>query len=224
MSIDFNKSLAEGQENEFNVGEILLRSGYALMPSYSKIGEEFRGPRILFPSYKVIAPDMLAFRIGEKTRWVEVKSKDSFTPWVLRGGMLCFGINEEHYLHYVRCEKETPFEVWLVVLNRGGVAKDQDSGVVNPAGLYAVPLSQIELFRQTMPSEIHKNRDESGVMVIYFPVWFMNKIASIEDMNNGTATFNFVYTVPEPPSPPSLSMDQIRSVVSRMNGLHRSRV
>tara|TARA_R110002110_G_scaffold42316_8_gene132948 strand:- start:1232 stop:1717 length:486 start_codon:yes stop_codon:yes gene_type:complete len=105
---NFNENLVFGQEGEKEIGEILIKKGFNVMPLY-QFSDEL-APQIISKEKNYISPDLMCFRNG-KSVFIEVKSKNK---WVNYKGVIETGCNYKHYKHYKELAIKTKLEVYMV--------------------------------------------------------------------------------------------------------------
>lgn len=110
----FSKMLEQGREGEKFIASMLELNDWKILPSYEYTGKRGdKAPKLQGKYGKNIVPDLLVFR-KQKQMWVEVKTKKSFD--YSRGYKInTHGIERRCYDDYLKVEKETGIDVWLVV-------------------------------------------------------------------------------------------------------------
>lgn len=171
--MSFAESLAQGQIGESLIARWMRRRGNFVLPVYEKEIDSGKGPRLFCPNGQRIAPDMLVFG-GPPPRWVEAKHKTAFS-WHRNTQRWVTGIDIRHYEDYLKVDEETPFDVWLMFLQRGGQAKD--SPAESPSGLYGNVLSCLR-YRE---NHRHKNWGPSGM--VYWAESDLRKLAGLESLD-----------------------------------------
>lgn len=169
----FKSDLAFGQIGESDIARWLRSRGHWVLPVYEKEIENGKGPRLFLPDGELIAPDMLV--LGKEVVWVEAKHKTAFT-WYRKGGMFQTGIDLRHYMDYLKVQDESPYDVWLLFLHRGGQAKDSPP---SPSGLYGNALSYLRQHEdhRSPPADTHP-----GGMV-YWNIDVLRLMASLDEID-----------------------------------------
>jgi hypothetical protein len=141
--MSFERQLAKGMLGEDEISQWLIRRGYSILPAYQIIQDHGKGPRLFTPAGKLVSPDLLAFN-GEKTIWIEAKTKSAFS-WHRITQKWTTGIDRRHWLDYVEVDATSPFRVAIAFLHReGSLAKDTPDGMRSPYGLYAGLVSKLK--------------------------------------------------------------------------------
>ena len=117
---------------------------------------------------------MLTIR-GKTVRWVEAKTKSSFT-WYRLGQKWQTGIDLRHWRDYLRVNAETPFEMWIVFLHRDGKAKDTPAGMDSPTGLFG---NEVGILSRCVDHE-SENHGASGM--VYWNRDDLRLIATLESL------------------------------------------
>lgn len=156
----FAQTLEIGKTGESLVAQYFLRLGYSVLPVYEKTGAEHKGPVLFSKTHgSLIAPDMLVFNDRESL-WIEVKHKSAFT-WHRLAGEWVTGIDLHHYQQYLLVQKERPeWPIWLLFLQRSGLAKDTPAGKIPPSGLFGNTLSYLSAHEHHR----HANHGTSGMV------------------------------------------------------------
>lgn len=169
--MNFHTKLAIGRTSEGVISRWMRRHGWAVLPVYEKIIEEYKGPQLFLPTKSLIAPDMLAFRNND-VRWIEAKHKTAFT-WHRKTQRWVTGIDLKHYEDYLRVADASPWEVWLLFFHQGGIAKDSPP---SPSGLFGNTIS----FLRTRENHRHSNWGSSGM--VYWAKENLKELASVEEV------------------------------------------
>ena len=77
--LTFQQMLQMGKTGEGVIAQWMKRKGYSVLPVYEKEQGEYKGPALYAVDAQLIAPDMLVFKPGGKTVWIEAKTKSAFT-------------------------------------------------------------------------------------------------------------------------------------------------
>jgi len=152
---NFETSLEKGIAGESYIASWLRARGNTVLPIYEKIIDTGKGPQLFLPKKELIAPDFFVFN-NKKAQWIEAKHKTAFT-WHRKSQKFCTGIDLRHYGDYLKVNKETPWEVWLLFLHDGGQAKDSPK---SPRGLYGNSLDYLS----THENHRHSNWGKSGMV------------------------------------------------------------
>lgn len=135
----FQANLEYGSAGEGRIAKWLRGRGYTVLPTYEKIIDSGKGPRLFTAGAPLIVPDLLVFN-SAKAFWVEAKRKAAFT-WHRKTGRWVTGIDLPHYEDYCRVNDETPWPVWLLFLHEAGRAGDSSAGC--PTGLFGNSLDAL---------------------------------------------------------------------------------
>lgn len=137
----FAEKLNCGQVGESLIANWLRDRGWSVLPVYEKEIDSGKGPRLFTPGENLIAPDMMAFRIGrEDAYWVEAKHKTAFSLY-RKTGCWTTGIDLVHYRHYCELDDTYTLPVWLLFLHLGGQAKDSPAD--SPSGLFGREIAKL---------------------------------------------------------------------------------
>lgn len=121
----FEEKLAFGKEGEHEVGDYFLSRGYSLLPLYQFTDD--LAPKVFYEGTAAISPDI--FVSGDNgTFWVEVKTKNR---WIKYNGVLETGLNERHYLEYLKIKNKTALPLYVIFNHK------ED----NPNGFYFVDIT-----------------------------------------------------------------------------------
>lgn len=187
--MSFSRTLRYGQAGESAIAQWFRYKGYAVMPVYEKILDTGKGPQLFLPNDKrLIAPDMFVFNAGNAW-WIEAKHKTAFT-WHRKTNRWVTGIDLHHYQHYLEVNSTTPWDVWLLFLQRGGQAKDSPQN--SPAGLFGDTLDRLS----HTENHRHSNWGKSGM--VYWAYDSLRLIAALEEVEaacQGIPTINTVASV-----------------------------
>lgn len=147
MSVSFQQKLIQGQIGESLIARWLRRKGYFVLPVYEVEGRD-KGPRLFTPESifepQFIAPDMFAFKVEgqhQYTCWIEAKEKTTFTFYLKKQAWQT-GVDKKYWQHYCRIQEETPWDVWLMFLHRGG--HDKATFQRSEPGLFGEKLTVLE--------------------------------------------------------------------------------
>lgn len=175
----FSDFLAVGQIGEGEIARWLRRKGWMVLPVYEKEIDTGKGPRLFIPDGELIAPDLLTFRPG-KTLWVEAKSKTGFA-WYRKGQTWTTGIDLRHYEHYQEVAQQTPWDVWLLFLQRGGPTKDCPYKE-SPSGLYGNNLKHL------VANEDHRSDRWGRWGMVYWSIKDLQLLCPLHEVC-GTASY-----------------------------------
>lgn len=172
----FEHQLAFGKAGESLIANWLKGRGYSILPVYEKEISEGKGPQVFTVQGNLVAPDLLIFgRENSKVWWIEAKHKSAFS-WHRISRCWVTGIDLRHYQDYLRIRELSPWPVWLLFLQREGVAKDTPPNKISPTGLYGGSLAYLE----KRVNHSHDNWGRSGM--IYWAEKTLTKIATLEDI------------------------------------------
>lgn len=105
---------------EREIVQILQQHGAFVIPQYNYAeNDEFKGPRMHGLYDELVLPDLDVCKSSVRV-WVEVKTKSDRSFHFVSGDYV-HGINKKHYEHYLRVEKESGNEVWVVFIERSNV-------------------------------------------------------------------------------------------------------
>lgn len=166
----FADNLAYGAAGESAIARWLRSRGHGVLPVYEKIVDTGKGPQIYMPRAELIAPDLLVFK-SDGALWVEAKHKNAFS-WHRITNCWVTGIDERHYEHYLRVDRETPWRVWLLFLHEGGQAKDSEP---SPSGLFGNTLRRLS---QT----VNHRSDKWAAGMVYWAIDSLKKLADMEGL------------------------------------------
>lgn len=140
----FEQQLAVGKIGESVIAGYFLRRGYYVLPVYEVEKNQGKGPTLFCSDGgQLISPDMLVFNAGSgKVFWIEAKHKSAFS-WHRNTQQWVTGIDLHHYNQYLKVAGSTPWPVWLLFLQRAGIAKDTPDGMVSPCGLFGGELIEL---------------------------------------------------------------------------------
>jgi hypothetical protein len=135
----FKQQLSVGQTGESVIAKWFIRRGFVVLPVYDVPEDASKGPRVFTSGERLIAPDMLAFKV-DNVIWVEAKTKSAWSMHRNTGDWVT-GIDLHHYLHYQELQRQSGHHVILAFLQRGGIAKGD--AYPSPAGLYIQALDNL---------------------------------------------------------------------------------
>lgn len=164
----FESKLNYGKLGESRIAEWLKGRGYSVLPVYELEKSESKGPTLFMPSKVLIAPDMFVFN-QQKCFWIEAKHKTTFS-WHRLTSRWVTGIDLRHYHDYCIVDDETPFPVWLMFLQEGGI--DKYTLLTSPRGLYGNALSKL----RTCENHRHANWGRSGMVY-----WAIDNLVKLSD-------------------------------------------
>lgn len=181
MSLSFQQKLKQGQVGESLIARWLRRKGFFVLPVYEVSGLN-KGPRLFNPDYvngsRFIAPDMFVFKSADGrdyAYWIESKEKTTFTFYRITKTWQT-GVDKKYWEHYCRIQEETPWDVWLMFLHRGGV--DKDTGEESEPGLFGEKLVRLQ---DLIDHECGPEKMGNGGMV-FWNKSDLRKLAAIEEI------------------------------------------
>ena len=172
-SASFAQSLEAGQIGEGLIARWLIRRGSSVLPAYQIEIQHGKGPRFFTPDGVFVSPDLLVFS-GEKVTWIEAKTKSAFT-WHRISRTWQTGIDLRHWHDYVKVDMLSNWPVWLMFLQRPGVAKDTPPGMVCPAGLFGNEVSRL------VGSVHHEHEGHGPSGMVYWTDDALKKLADISE-------------------------------------------
>lgn len=132
--LTFSQKMKMGKWGEGIASRYLIeRRGATIFPAADYVPDN-GGPRVSSNDRKTVAPDLLVWE-GKHARWIEVKTKSSFS-WHRRSGCWETGIDRKYYVEYKSMHDSSPWPVYLMFLQLGESRKDDPVGVPQPSGLY----------------------------------------------------------------------------------------
>jgi hypothetical protein len=181
---NFERKLAVGKMGEDAISVFLQERGYSVLPVYEKIINEGKGPQIFrlrnddLPE-GIVAPDAFVFN-AETAFWAEAKTKSAFS-WHRNTQKYTTGIDIRHYEHYCEVDDSSPWDVWLLFLQKGGSAKGETAPT--EAGLFTQKLSKLR------KCENHRSNNHGNSGMVYWARESLIRIASYH---------NAIITTPSP--------------------------
>jgi len=139
----FDESYAFGEIAESVIGKYLRSKGHSVLPVYQVEYDTGKGPRLFLPDDgKLVAPDMLVIsnKAGHLAVWIEAKHKTGWVHFRLKDELRT-GIDKKHFEDYCMVDDMTPWPVWLLFLQRGGVGLNVPIGT--PTGLFGNSISEL---------------------------------------------------------------------------------
>ena len=140
----FAKRLQSGKTAESAIAQWFMRRGFPVLPVYEVLLDRGKGPQLFTCDADLVAPDMLAF--AKRIIWVEAKHKDAFTWWG-KGQVYETGIDLRHYMDYQHVAKKTRLPVWVLFLQRGGMATYSGESLPpnepSPTGLFGNEIKKL---------------------------------------------------------------------------------
>jgi hypothetical protein len=128
VAMRFDQSLAIGQLGESLIAHWLRNKGWHVLPAYEKEIDNGKGPRLFLATgndeSELITPDLFVMKAGEFL-WVEAKHKTTFT-WYGKGNYWTTGVDKRHFADYVRVQRQTGIDVWLLFLHRESETRPDD--------------------------------------------------------------------------------------------------
>lgn len=181
MSLSFQQKLRQGQIGESLIARWLRRRGFFVLPVYEVSGLN-KGPRLFNPQYvndsQFIAPDMFVFKAADEreyTCWIEAKEKTTFS-FYRKKRIWTTGVDKKYWEHYCRIQEETPWDVWLMFLHRGG--NDKHTELKSEPGLFGEKLARLQ---SIIDHECGPEQMGNGGMV-FWNKSDLRKLAPIEEI------------------------------------------
>ena len=173
---EFSTVLKFGQEGENLIANWLRNRGWNVLPVYEKEGGDYKGPRLFTPTDGLIAPDLWAIREAQGTwkmelTWIEAKHKAGFDYHRITGDLVT-GIDERHYLDYLKIADLTrkSMDFFILFLQRGIGTKN--SRFPTPAGLYGKSIHHLR-----------KNEHHRHSGMVYWDESAFEKMAELDDLH-----------------------------------------
>jgi len=142
--VTFTERLQCGKTAESAIAQWFMRRGFPVLPVYELLLDRGKGPQLFTCDGGLIAPDMIAF--AKRIIWVEAKHKDAFTWWG-KGQVYETGIDLRHYVDYQHVAKSTNLPLWILFLQRGGVATYSGGSPppkeLSPTGLFGNEINKL---------------------------------------------------------------------------------
>jgi hypothetical protein len=179
----FARQFAIGRVGESKIAAWLQhKHKFSVLPVYDKAEGDFKGPVFFTRHATLIAPDMLAMRQNDdgafEIRWVEAKSKGSFT-WHRLSQRWVTGIDRRHYADYINISEILPsVPIWLMFLQGPGRAVDTPAGMTSPTGLYG---GRLEYLRRH-ENHRHDNWGKSGM--VYWALQSLTFLAPLREVDS----------------------------------------
>lgn len=143
MAMTFQTDLNTGLAGESEIAKWLRGKGGSVLPVYEKIIDTGKGPQLFsYSNENLVAPDMIVFT-RQRVMWVEAKTKTGFT-WYFKGRRWTTGIDERHFLDYVKVRQRTRIPLWVMFLQKGEPTKDAPLDMPNPSGLFGAEVCALE--------------------------------------------------------------------------------
>lgn len=182
----FNDAYAFGLVAEGQIAQWLVHvQHWNLLPVYEIEIPSGKGPRLLTPNHKLIAPDILAMKYqGRKflIKWYEAKHKTRFS-WYRKSGTWQTGIDLRHYLHYAQVQKETGKEVYVCFLHECSApsASDLAHGCPPecPTGLFGQTLDHLIAHEHHRDSWKDERREYP---MVYWNEQDLERLATLEEV------------------------------------------
>lgn len=182
---NFTDAYAYGRIAESQIAQWLMQAqGWNLLPAYEIEIPSGKGPRLLTPVRKLIAPDLLAMKYQRRrllVKWYEAKHKTHFT-WHRKSNNWQTGIDLRHYLDYIKVQDATQ-EVYICFLHECAMPSAGDlaygSPSVCPTGLYGGSLEYL------MAHEHHRDSFERagrGYPMVYWNESDLDHLASLDEV------------------------------------------
>ncbi len=168
---NFDTQFAVGKVGESEIANWLKARGNHILPIYEIEQGQGKGPQLYTSDGgELIAPDMLCFGNG-KTVWIEAKHKNAFS-WHRLTKRWTTGIDLHHYEQYIRVSNLVEWPVWLLFLQKPGVAKDTPKDEIPPLpGLYGGDLTKL------ICNENHRHDNWGKSGMVYWEVDTLTKLA-----------------------------------------------
>lgn len=173
----FQKQLAFGRIAESRIAQWLIqRCKYSILPVYDQEYATGKGPRYFSKDEEIVAPDLLAIR-EDTVRWIEAKHKTVFT-WYRKKQRWETGIDANHFDHYVKIAKRTPFPIYLMFLHESEVPATHDRKHCPskcPTGLYTGEI-------QDLIPQARFDRRWGQHGMVYWGVDDLRKLAELDEI------------------------------------------
>lgn len=171
----FEQKLKKGFIGESLISRWFQSRGYSVLPAYDVEQNSGKGPRLFVSDGRqLISPDMLVFK-SDKILWVEAKHKSAFT-WHRMSETWQTGIDRRHWGDYLKVAEVAPFPVWILFLQRDGVAKDTPKGMTSPTGLFGNEISEL------LKSIHHEHEKHGPTGMVYWTRQALLKVADLKDV------------------------------------------
>ena len=162
--------MATGRVGENAIASWLRSGGWNVLPAYEIETPTGKGPRLFTATLgELVTPDMLVFK-GRCIRWVEAKTKSSFT-WYRTRECWQDGVDKRHWMDYCKVAELTGWQTWLLFLHGpGSVAKDTPEGMIPPVGLWGNELRKLR-------SSIDHESDRHASGMVYWSIDTLVQVA-----------------------------------------------
>lgn len=173
--VTFGEKLVIGKVGEGRIAQWLMGKGYTVLPVYEQALHSGKGPVVFSSEQHLIAPDMIVYR-GETVKWVEAKTKASFT-WHRRSGTWCTGIDLRHYEDYVQLLGSSPWAIWILFLHTDSLgAKDTPRELIgkSPVGLFGNDLAVLSRH------EHHRHKGWGSGGMVYWKYCVLRQLADLD--------------------------------------------
>ncbi len=173
--MSFKEQLQFGKVGESAIAQWLIGRGHSVLPVYEQELSKGKGPVLYSPHGVRIAPDMFIFKPDGKAKWIEAKTKTSFT-WYRKEGGWKTGIDSRHYYDYLKVAASSPWDVWLLFLHlKACGAKDTPPDLIgkSPVGLFGNELGYLS-------EHIFKEWDHPPM--VYWDIGDLKLLARLEDI------------------------------------------
>ena len=167
----FQRALKGGLIGESKVAKWLIGRNWNVLPTYETELSSGKAPRLFTGVGSIISPDMMIFRDG-RFKWVEAKTKSSFT-WYRLSGTWQDGIDKVHWEEYLRVAEQTKVPLFIMFLHLGHkIAKDTPPGKIPPRGLYGANIEHLAKHIH------HTSRSHGPTGMVY---WNINTLTLIAE-------------------------------------------
>lgn len=171
----FERKLKIGKMGESAIANWLKLKGYSILPVYEKEISDGKGPQVFTASKNLIAPDLLVFgNNAKKVWWIEAKHKNAFSWWRKEERWVT-GIDRRHYKDYLKVQELSPWPLWLMFLQRDGIAKNTPKGLISPNGLYGESIKWLS-------EHINHEHDNWAKGMVYWWEAKLQKIATLQEV------------------------------------------
>lgn len=171
--MSFEKQLQFGRTGESVIAQWMRRRGFSVLPVYEIEQGKYKGPALYSVNGPLIAPDMLAFKPGGETRWIEAKTKSAFTLHRITGRWVT-GVDLRNYQDYLQVQIMSPWPIWLLFLHLPGQAKDSPPGC--PTGLFGGTIDYL------CKRENHRHPNGGRGGMVYWAYETLREIAPLSEV------------------------------------------
>lgn len=186
----FKRMLRFGKTGESIIANWIKRHGLTVLPIYELEIQSGKGPQLFMPDESLIATDLFVFST-RNSYWIEAKHKTGFT-WHRISKRWVTGIDLHHYADYCKIDDWTPWDVWLLFLQAGGITKDCSEP--SPPGLFG---NTLEFLRK---NENHRHENGGKAGMVYWAINNLSKLAEY-DGTSITRTIHNPFILPRSQPP-----------------------